>query len=330
MARSVRFVVSALLISVTSSAAHASDPWLTFEGSDGPGKGKKIVFVTGDEEYRSEESMPMMAEIMAEKHGFDTTVLFAIDKESGEINPDQTDNIPGLEQLRDADLMVLFIRWRNIPDEQTKEIIDYTMSGKPILAIRTATHPFHWRPDDTSSYRRWDWDDGPSKGGYGRDVLGETWVTHYGKHNKESTRMLPAYQKSKHPIVRGVKNAWDPGDVYGILTDPATIEPIFIGVILAGMSPDSPVRLERELVPVLWHKKYENEAGKTNRVVTTTLGTAEGFKSEGVRRAVANSMFWLSDVEVPEKADVEPLRPYEPLPSGFGSFRKGVMVDDLR
>lgn len=319
----------AALLTFAGAAFADSDPWLTFE-PEGNGVGKKIVFVTGDEEYRSEESMPMLAEIMAKKHGFNTTVLFAIDRETGEINPDQTDNIPGLEQLRDADLMVLFIRWRNLPDEQTKEIIDYTMTGKPVLAIRTATHPFHWRKGDETSYGHWGWKGGDSGGGYGRDVIGETWVTHYGKHNHESTRMLPAYQRSKHPITNGVVDAWDPGDVYGILTDPATIDPIFLGVILNGMTPDSPVRLDRELVPVFWTRTYENEAGSTNRVVTTTLGTAEGFRSEGIRRAVVNGMFWLLDMEVPEKADVRPLRPYEPLPSGFGSFRKGVRVDDLR
>lgn len=322
--------VALMVVLTVSQAASASDPWLTFEGGDGPGKGKKIVFVTGDEEYRSEESMPMMAEILAKTHGFKTVVLFAIDRETGEINPDQTDNVPGLHHLRDADLMVLFLRWRNLPDEQTKEILDYTMTGKPIVAIRTATHPFHWRDGDETSYKRWGWKGGESGGGYGRDVIGETWVSHYGKHNHESTRMLPAYQKSEHPVARGVTDAWDPGDVYGILTDPKTIDPIFLGVILNGMQPDSPVRLDRELTPVLWYREYANDAGETNRVVATTLGTAEGFKSEGIRRAVANSVFWLVGLEVPDKADVAPLRPYEPLPSGFSGYRKGVMVDELR
>lgn len=320
----------AVLAVMVSQPTLAADPWLTFEGAEGPGKGKKVVFVTGDEEYRSEESMPMMAEILAQKHGFNTTVLFAIDKETGEINPDQTDNIPGLEQLRDADLMVLFIRWRNLPDEQTKEIIDYTMSGRPIIALRTATHPFHWRKGDVTSYSRWDWKGGESEGGYGRDVVGETWVSHYGHHNHESTRLLPAYQKSGHPIARGVTDAWDPGDVYGIKVNPKEIDPIFLGVILAGMEPDSPVQLDKEILPVVWSRQYHNEAGKTNRVVTATLGTGEGFESEGIRRILANSVYWLLDLETPEKADVDPIRPYKPMPSGFSGFRKGMKVDDLR
>jgi hypothetical protein len=56
---------------LTGFTAAAEDQWLSYKGGAGPGKGKKIVFVTGDEEYRSEESMPAMARILAKRHGFD-------------------------------------------------------------------------------------------------------------------------------------------------------------------------------------------------------------------------------------------------------------------
>ena len=319
-----------LLVAVSSAAADPTDR-IHFEGGEGPGQGKHIVFVTGDEEYRSEESQPMMARIMSEKYGFETTVLFAIDRETGEINPDQTDNIPGVvDVLPTADLMIEFIRWRNLPDDQTKAIIDYTNSGKPILAVRTGTHPFKWREGDQTSYEKWGWNKGESGGGWGREVVGETWVTHYGKHNEESTLCLPAYQKGDHPILNGVEQCWDPGDVYGIKTAPEDFDPILLGVILEGMSADDPPRTDRELVPVLWYREYAGETGNTSRVLCTTLGTAEGFQNEGLRRAIANSMFWLLDLEVPEKADVEPVRAYEPLPSGFGGHRKGVFPKDLQ
>ena len=45
--------------------AFAADPWLVFEGADGPGKGKHVVLVSGDEEYRSEEALPQLAKILA-------------------------------------------------------------------------------------------------------------------------------------------------------------------------------------------------------------------------------------------------------------------------
>ena len=73
--------------------------WLEFKGTDGPGAGKHIVLVSGDEEYRSEEALPMMAKILSTHHGFDCTVLFAIDPETGEIDPEHQTNIPGLDAL---------------------------------------------------------------------------------------------------------------------------------------------------------------------------------------------------------------------------------------
>ena len=129
-------------ILVAAEAAMAGGAGVVFEGKDGPGCGKHIVFVTGDEEYRSEESMPQLAKILALRHGFKCTVLFAIDPKTGEIDPLKLDNIPGLEALRTADLMVLFVRFRELPDAQMKEIIDYTNSGRPIVAFAPQRIPF--------------------------------------------------------------------------------------------------------------------------------------------------------------------------------------------
>src|SRR5438045_9488570 len=81
--------------------------WVVYDGFDGSGKGKHIVLVSGDEEYRSEEALPQLAKILATHHGFKCTVLFAIDPKDGTINPDKKDNIPGLEALKTADLMVI-------------------------------------------------------------------------------------------------------------------------------------------------------------------------------------------------------------------------------
>jgi hypothetical protein len=90
------------------------------EGGEGPGKGKQVVLISGDEEYRSEEGLTQLAKILARHHGFSCTVLYAIDPATGEINPNQSDNIPGLESLRKADLMVIATRFRNLPDAQMK------------------------------------------------------------------------------------------------------------------------------------------------------------------------------------------------------------------
>jgi len=173
-----------------ASAAVAAP--IVYDGYDGPGNGKHIVVISGDDEYRSEESMPQLAKILAVRHGFKVTMLWAINRDTGAIDPSTLDNIPGLEALEDADLMIMFLRFRELPDDQMKRIMDYTNSGRPILALRTSTHPFFYQKDRENQYAKWSWNSPDPSGGYGREVLGETWINHYGKHNVEATRGLIA------------------------------------------------------------------------------------------------------------------------------------------
>src|SRR6185295_1701160 len=126
------------LLTVTLTFAAAPADRLVIQGKNGPGKGKRIVLVSGDEEYRSEQALPQLARIFSERHGFDCTVLFAIDPATGAIDPNRNDNIPGLEALDSADLMILFTRFRDLPDAQMKHIVDYVESGRPVVAMRTA------------------------------------------------------------------------------------------------------------------------------------------------------------------------------------------------
>src|SRR6202051_474354 len=121
--------LAALAISLSPASLRAGDPWGVYDGFDGAGKGKHIVLISGDEEYRSEEALPQLGKILAKRHGFKCTVLFAIDKD-GTINPGVYNN-PGLETLKTADVMIMFLRWRDLPDEQMKHIVDYVEAGKP-------------------------------------------------------------------------------------------------------------------------------------------------------------------------------------------------------
>src|SRR5213592_2009538 len=139
----MKLVASLLLTTVVSVSAHAADPWVVYDGFDGPGKGKHIVLISGDEEYRSEEALPQLGKILAKRHGFKCTVLFAINKQTGEIDPNAGDHIPGTEALKTADLMILALRFRHLPPEQMKPIDEYVNSGKPIIGMRTATHSFN-------------------------------------------------------------------------------------------------------------------------------------------------------------------------------------------
>ncbi len=312
------------------ATAGADEKWVVYEGGDGPGKGKHIVFVTGDEEYRSEESMPQLAKILATHQGFKCTVLFAINKESGEIDPVTVDNIPGLEALDSADLMVMFLRFRELPDAQMKHIIDYTNSGCPIVALRTATHAFLYKKNLDSPYAKYSSFNEEFKGGYGRQVLGETWINHYGLHQIESTRGRIAEGMEDSPLVNGCEDIWGPSDVYGLTTLFGDCKPVIIGHVLVGMKPEDEPNTEKDPVPIAWTKTYTGTQGKASRIFTTTMGHGDDFKSEGFRRLLVNACYWGLEMEdqIPERAKVDIVGQYDPVPIGFGANKKGVKPAD--
>jgi hypothetical protein len=324
----IHLIVLSLAIAIQGPLA--AEDWVVYEGVEGPGKGKHIVFVTGDEEYRSEESMPQMAKILATRHGFKCTVLFAINKETGEIDPNTVDNIPGLEALVTADLMVMFTRFRELPDEQMKPIVDYTNSGKPIVGLRTATHAFNYVKNTSSEYAKYSYKDEKFEGGWGRQVLGETWINHYGHHKVESTRGIVAPGMENHPIVQGCEDIWGVSDVYGITTLTGDSEPLILGVVLKGMNPDDEPNPEKAPVPVAWIKTYTGESGRTARVFTTTMGASYDFKSEGFRRLFVNACYWALGMEdrIPPKSNVDIVGEYDPADLGFNGFKKGLKPSD--
>ncbi len=300
---------------------------IEFAGKSGPGRGKHIVLVSGDEEYRSEESLPMLAKILSERHGFKCTVLFAIDKKDGTINPDQADNLPGLEALDHADLMVILTRFRDLPDEQMKHIVDYVEGGKPIVGLRTATHAFNFKTSTT--YAKWSWNSKEWDGGFGRQVLGETWIRHHGKHAVQSTRGLFAPGQEKHEILRGIRSGeiWGPSDVYAVrLPLPGDSVPLVLGEVLDGMKPDdAPVQgpVNEPMMPVAWTQTY-----KGARIFTTTMGASTDFENAALRRMVVNAMYWTLGMKVPSEADVRLVGDYRPTAFGFGGHVKGLRPED--
>ena len=322
------------LVFTAAVSANADDQWITFEGKDGPGKGKHIVFVSGDDEYRSEEALPLLAKIMAEHHGFKCTVLFAIDPATGAITPSHQTNIPGLEALEDADLAVFLLRFRNLPDDQMKYIADYTNSGKPIIGMRTSTHAFNIPGD--RKYHEYSFNyNGEYKKGWGRQVLGETWINHHGHHGRESTGGVPVKGKEGHPILRGCKNIWGDTDVYGVTKLEGDSDPILLGAVLDGMTPDAkPVEGKKNepMMPVAWVKSYKGTSGKTSTVFNTTMGAATDLVSKGTRRMLVNSMFWCLEMEDAITADlnVSIVGDYKPTKFGFGGFRKGLKPSDYK
>lgn len=318
---------------VAAATARSAEPWVTYEPS-AAGTGKYVVLVSGDEEYRSEEALPQLAKILAVRHGFRCTVLFAINPSDGTIDPEVLDNIPGLEALAKADVMVIATRFRDLPDDQMKHIVDFVESGKPVIGLRTATHAFNFKKHKT--YADWSFNSKTWEGGFGRQVLGETWIAHHGKHGAESTRGVIAPGAQDSPLVRGCEDIWGPTDVYTVrLPLPGDSKPLVLGQVLAGMSPtDKPVEGAKNdpMMPIAWTKSYKApKSGKTGRAFCTTMGAATDLESEGLRRLLVNAVYWAAGLEekIPQRADVALVGEYKPLPFGFGKHRRGVKPADL-
>jgi len=325
--------------------AAPQDPWVEYVGpADLPGAGNKVLLIAGDEEYRSEEALPMLAAILAKRHGFHCTVLFSTDPETGEIDPMDQVHTPGLHLLAEADLVILFTRFREWPDDDMKHFVEYVESGRPIIGIRTATHAFKYDRAPESRYARYSSFDDEWKGGFGRQVLGETWVNHHGGHGSESTRGVIDPENAEHPILRGVTHAWGPTDVYGIRELPADARVLLRGQVLEGMSPDDePIKGRKNdpMMPLVWTreapvadlKSGSTEPGSeaTRRTVCTTLGASQDFASEGLRRVLINSSFWCLELEhlIGSESDVNYVTKYEPTPFGHGRYKRGVKAQDL-
>lgn len=335
--------------------------WLTF--NEEAKNAKHVVLISGDEEYRSEEALPQLAKILSARHGFRCTVLFAQDPAMpGIINANYVQNIPGLEVLNSADLMVIFTRFRDLPDDQMKFVDNYLKNGKPVIGIRTATHAFNFDADSNSNYKHYsngyagdkkEWVDG-----FGRLVLGEKWISHHGHHKHQSTRGIVSEAGKLHPVTNGIKagDIWGPTDVYGVrLPLPGDSQAIILGEVMEregtfdeedlfyGMRPtdtipaiknDKGLLLNEPMMPIAWTKSYQIPGGKEGRAFTTTIGAASDMLNEGVRRLLVNSVFWGMEMVVPEKAEVGIVGDFEPTPYEFRDdgywLIKQLKVEDFK
>jgi hypothetical protein len=216
-----------------------------------------------------------------------------------------------------------------------KHSVDYVDSGRPVVAMRTATHAFELKTSPT--YRRWTWNSKEWDGGFGRQVLGETWISHHGQHGKQSTRGVIAEGQRNHPILRGIADGdiWGPTDVYKVrLPLPGDGVALILGQVIEGMQPsDKPVAgtPNDPMMPVAWLKSYTGTRGKTTRTFTTTMGASQDLQNEGLRRLIVNACYWALGWEsrIPPRTKVDLVGEYQPLPFAFDGFRKGVKPSDL-
>ena len=311
-----------------------SPNWLTYHGKTGPGNGKHIILISADQEYRSEQSMPMLAKVLATHHGFDCTVLFGVN-DQGQVDPTmpvypkkgeedkfQQHNIPGVEHLDQADLVIFFTRLLTLPEEQQKQIVRYIDSGKPIMGLRTANHGFRNKLPykiDGKQIR------------FGDDVLGGSFRGHHGNWHQDSTRGDIVEAMKNHPILKGVEDIWGPSDVYrtfkegGNLPDGCTA--LVYGQPLIGREHGGRANPKKEPLPIVWIKNWQTSGGKSARVFHSTMASAKDLESPGLRRLVVNATYWCMGLEekISPTSSVDYVGQYKPLASGFNYEKIGVM-----
>ena len=329
------FCSIAFMLSCASAHPVPDSPqWLTYPGGNGPGKGRHIVLIAAEQEYRSEQSMPMLAKILSTHHGFDCTVLFAVN-DKGEVDPTmpvypekgkeaefKTHHIPGIEHLASADHVIFFARLLTLPLEERENIVKYIDSGKPIIAIRTANHGFHAGLPYKVNGKNVNW---------GNDVLGGTFMEHHGSYHGDSTRGMIVEEQKGHAILTGVTDIWGPSDVYrtykvgGSLPEGCTA--LVWGQPLMGRKHDDAPNPQKEPLPVAWFKNWQTSDGKTARVFHTTMGSAADMESAGLRRMIINAAYWGMGMEsaISPTRSVEIVGKYKPLETGFDYEKIGVV-----
>ena len=293
---------------------------VVYEGDSGPGKGKHILFIASDHEYRGEETCPAIARIMAKRYGFKCTVLFGQTPE-GLIKPGSS-LIPGIDAINDADMLFLFLRFIHPEDAWMAKFEDYLKRGGPVLGLRTTTHAFNGLK---GKYAHQNFNSGTEDyvGGFGRQILGETWnpklgAGHYGRNHKFATGLDVVPEQSEHPIMRGVKDMHAMAGAYSARPMPnSTI--LATNQVLESMDVGAKPIADKAPQPAAWVRTYQFQDGKEGRAFCTTQGASEDIISDGVRRMIINATLWCMKMEdeIKPDADISFVGPYNPTTFSF-------------
>ena len=323
----MRLLAVLVLASATATAQQSHPSRVVYEGTAGPGVGKHLVLIAGDHEYRSEELLPALGRILARNHGFKVSVFITLDS-AGFIQPGSS-NIEGLEALETADLLIIATRFQDFPAAQMQHIADYLDRGGPVIGLRTSTHAFQIKSGPFAKYS-WDYKGAEYPSGFGEQVLGETWVGHYGTNHEQSSRILPLAERASHPILRGVRGMHVQSGGYQAYPL-AGSDVLALGEVLNGMGPDAPADTSKKRLPVVWTRTYRGTNGRVGRVFTSTHGASEDLLNPGFRRLLVNATFWALGMEqvITPDLDIAFVGPFHPVTFSFGGYRRGVRPSDL-
>ncbi|MEQ1827917.1 MAG: ThuA domain-containing protein [Pirellula sp.] len=273
---------------------------------------KHIVLISGDEEYRSEESMPMLAKILSQKHGFRCTVVFSMGTDGADyIDPNNSQGLRGLSTLDSADLMIIGTRFRKPIESEAAHVTSFLNAGKPVIGLRTATHAFNGK--ETFG--------GLAFGDFGLKILGETWVSHHGGHKTQGGRSVVEQGQQEHPILRGVGEIFTPSDIYGVTHLKETDKIILRGAVTESLDPQSAILQgpkNEKMQALAWLHTYDRPNGSgTGNSFCTTAGASVDLVDEDLRRLIVNAAFHLTGLTIPDKANVSYVDPFFPSFYGF-------------
>ena len=219
------------------------------------GEPLKVCILSGCETYHSNLSLPPFQKYLEEKYNVRCTM---VEKKA-------VDDLPGLEQLDECDVAFVFIKRMKLKDDQLAKFQAYATSGKPIVAVRTASHAVQtWLEFD-------------------REVLGGNYKSHHPVGPVTTIDVVPTAES--HPILRGVSLKSSNDSLYkneGHASD--------ISLLLRGTIPGQPTEA------LAWTRDY-----KEGRIFYTSLGSQEMFENADFRRMLANALFWAAERDVDSK-----------------------------
>jgi len=240
-------------------------------------------------------------------------------------------NVSGMEALKDADLLFIFARFLNLPEDQMAQIEGYIEKGGPVVGLRTSSHAF--KIPDGSKYAKYDFKS-KAKGyenGFGEMILGNTWVGHYGDNHRQGTRIQIVPEQKGNVILSGVAdNAFThagayvgkPGPDFTVLTNSQP---------LVSMDPKSDPDTTKPPMPSTWTRSYMSKDGKPHRVFHSTQGASEDILDESYRRMILNGVLWAAGMEAAIKPDLDItfVGPYHPNTFSMAGHAKNVKPSDL-
>ncbi|MBX6314379.1 MAG: ThuA domain-containing protein, partial [Isosphaeraceae bacterium] len=265
--------------------------------SEPPAAGPHLVFLIGEDEYQTAETLPAFAQRELAPLGFRTTIVRA--------DPEDPNHFPGIEALRDADLLVLSVRRRTPPEAELALIRTHLDAGKPLVGLRTASHAFAPRSGATpAGHASWPHFD--------TEVLGGRYEGDYS--NQEGTEVSTESHAERHEILTGLRKSSfrSAGSLYKMVElAPGT------HVLLRGLATDRDQPVSH---PVAWTNTY-----KKARVFYTSLGHPEDFRIPEFNRILVNAIHWALKRDMPGHAGGPAANP---VPGSRDRYKEGLAANE--